>query len=165
MFVRAHKISSSSPWISITMFPLSLYLLHVCLHSPLLSPSTATVHPAFSQINISWVMKSNLLLSLGTRLLSPFSMFFFLLKGGEIFSSFQSLFPHTTQVFLPFLRSFPPCYSHCSLPDHPSLTSSLSCLLTWTSVICSRLPWLRVDFGICDFFLIIAPHSPVPWDI
>lgn len=114
------------------MFPLPLYLLHhVHLHSHLLSPSTATVHPAFSQVNLSWVMKPNLLLSLGTLLLSPFPMFFFLLKNGESFSSFQSLLPHATQVFHTFLTSFPLC--HCSLSDHHSLTSPIS--VYWSGLL------------------------------
>lgn len=146
--------------------PASLYLLHqVHLYSHLLSSSPATAYPAFSQVNLSWVMKPNLLLSVGTLLLNPFPMLFFLLKAGGIFSFFQSLPLRTTQVLLTFLTSFPPHCSHCSLPDHHSPASPPLCLLKRTSVICSQLPWFRVDLGISDFFLMNALHSPVLWDI
>lgn len=109
------------------MFPLSLYLLHqVHLCSHLLYPSTATVHPTSLQGSLSWIMKSNLLLSLGPLLLNPFPMLFFLLKADGIFSSFQSLLPHTSQVLLTCLTSFPLHCSHDSLPDHQSPTIPLS---------------------------------------
>lgn len=157
------KISPFSPCILITMFPLSLYLLHqLYLYSHLLSPSTATVHPTFMQENLPWVMKSNLLPSLGTLPLNPFTELFFLFKASEIFPSFQSLLPHTAHVLLTFLTFFPSHESHCFLPDQ---CSPPFCLLKWTSVICSQAPRFRVDFGICGFFLMIAHPSPVLWNI
>lgn len=134
------KMSPSSPWILVTVFPFSLYLIHqLHLYSHLFSPSTATLHPTFMQVNLPWVMKSNLLLSLGTLLLNPFTELFFLFKAGGIFSSFQSLLPHTAQVLLTFLTSLPSHDSHCSLPDHHSHLPPL-CLLKWTSVIYSQAP-------------------------
>lgn len=128
------KMSPSSPWILVTVFPFSLYLIHqLHLYSHLLSPSTATLHPTFMQVNLPWVMKSNLLLSLGTLLLNPFTELFFLFKAGGIFSFFQSLLPHTAQVLLTFLTSFPSHDSHCSLPDHHSPTCRLS--VYWSGLL------------------------------
>lgn len=105
-------------------------------------------------------MKSNPLLSLGTLLISHFSMFFFLSKSGGIFLSiFASThnpgISHLPHILYPSLQPLP-------LPDRHSLTSpSLSTLPCCQ--LC-QLPWLKVAFGIRNIFLMIAPHFPVLWD-
>lgn len=104
----------------IPIFP----VLHHATYTPTCFPPS-TVHCTFLQVNLSWVMKSNLL-SLGALLLTPISMVFFLLKNGGIFFNPFNLCFHTHSRFLSSSSSFPLHCSHCFGTGHHSLTTCLS---------------------------------------
>lgn len=93
--------------------------------------------------------------------LIPLQRLIFLFKAGGIFSSFQSLLPHTAQVLLTFLTFFP---SGKPLPlagplFSPTLSAEVDfCHLQPSTLIQGRLWSMWLFYGG-------AHYSPVLWDI
>lgn len=129
------------------MFLLSLYLLHQSCSSEF-PPALPFQQPLFIPLFRKWTYSglwSPIFCCHWEPLFSPFSMVFFLLKTGGVFSYFQSSLPHATRYFSSSSHTFPltaataPCLTTVFM-SAPSLCAEVDfCHLQTTALVQGKL--------------------------